>query len=118
MLVALLTGARVVGVEIDQGLCTAAQQSIQRLALPNATMLCGDAREADLAAGTIFYMYTPFTGTILSTVLERLRLIAMQHPIQLCIYGPYLAAVASQPWLTRMVMPGNAPTAISMYTRQ
>jgi hypothetical protein len=116
ILVALLTGARVVGVEIDQGLCAAAQQSIRNFDLPSATILCSDAREADLAAGTIFYMYTPFTGTILATVLERLRLIAMQHPIRLCIYGPYLTAVASQPWLTRMAVPGNAPTAMSVYT--
>jgi SAM-dependent methyltransferase len=118
ILIALLTGARVVGVEIDHGLCTAAQQSIRRLALPTATILCSDAREADLAAGTIFYMYTPFTGMILATVLERLRLIAMQHPIRLCTYGPYLAAVTSQPWLTRMAMPGNAPTTMNVYTSQ
>ncbi len=113
ILVALLTEASAVGIEIDQGLCDVAQHCIRRLALPTATMVCSDVRAADLSEGTIFYMYTPFTGTILQAVLERLRLIAMQHPIRLCTYGPYLAEVALQPWLTPVSAVGAITVCMS-----
>ena len=77
-------------------------------------MIQADVRSVDLSDGTIFYLYTPFTGAVLNSVLEQLRLVALQHPIQICTYGPHLAAVTSQPWLQRI----ERASAISIYTSE
>ena len=49
--------------------------------------------------GTIFFMFTPFTGQMLHTVLSRLETEGRKRPITLCTYGTITLAVAQQPWL-------------------
>lgn len=56
-------------------------------------------READLSAGTVFFLYTPFTGAILRTVLDRLRHEARRRPIRICSYGPCTPLIAQELWL-------------------
>jgi hypothetical protein len=58
-----------------------------------------DARTADLAAGTVFYLYTPFLGTILRAVLDALRREAASRPIRICTFGPCTPIIAREPWL-------------------
>jgi hypothetical protein len=45
-------------------------------------------------------MYTPFEGTMLVEVLERLRERSRSGPIRLATYGSCTAIVAQQGWLS------------------
>jgi hypothetical protein len=52
------------------------------------TFLEQDARTADLSLGTVFYLYTPFTGAVLRTVLDALRREASRRQFRICTFGP------------------------------
>jgi hypothetical protein len=58
-----------------------------------------DAREADFSTGTVFYFYTPFTGSILRAVLDLLRKEATTRRIKVCAFGPCAGDVAGEAWL-------------------
>lgn len=97
-LVHLLTGARVLGVEIQPELVAAARALTARLALARVSCVEGDAAErmAALADGTVFYLYCPFGGDRLARVLAALEVVAAQRPIRIgCVDLP----LPSQPWL-------------------
>jgi hypothetical protein len=55
-------------------------------------------READLSSGTVFYLYTPFLGSILA-VLDRVRREAASLAIRICSYGPIAPVIAQEQWL-------------------
>jgi SAM-dependent methyltransferase len=99
ILVNLLTGVRSKGVEVDPVLCGYARQCATRLGLPNVTFVQGDARTVNYDDGTHFFLFTPFRGMILQTVLARLQTIAQQRPLTICTYGPCTPTVAQQGWL-------------------
>jgi histone methylation protein DOT1 len=99
MLVSICTGARCVGVELETAFVAGAQQCAQRLGLERVSFVEQDAREADFSAGRVFYLYTPFTGSILAGVLESLRREALQRPIKVCAFGPCVEVVAREVWL-------------------
>jgi hypothetical protein len=69
------------------------------LNLANVTFIQQDARDADYSFGTVFYLYTPFTGTILRSVLDSLRSEAANREIQVCTFGPCTPTVAKEEWL-------------------
>jgi hypothetical protein len=102
IVVALLSGAYTVGIEVDAGYCAYARRCAMALSLNTAEFRNVDARTADFSDGTVFYLYTPFHGSILQTVLSRLRGEAEQRPIRVCTYGPCTTTVAQQPWLMRV----------------
>jgi hypothetical protein len=58
-----------------------------------------DARAADYTDGTVFFLYTPFTGRLLQAVLARLEAEARTRPITIATYGACTSDVAQQPWL-------------------
>ena len=89
-LVSLLTGARAVGIEWHPNYCAYAQYCVRRLNLSSVSFVQQDAREADFSTGTIFYMFTPFKGTMLRDVLQRLDSEGRRRSIRLCIHGPLL----------------------------
>lgn len=95
ILVALLTAARAVGIERQPAYCAAALRVVQQLGIARVELRCEDARVADVTTGTIFYLYTPFTGAMLHAVLARLHSEALRRRIRLCTYGPQLAAVVT-----------------------
>ncbi len=99
---ALLSGAHAVGIEIDAGSCAYARRCAAMLGLDQVAFRNEDARTATFLDGTVFYLYTPFHGTILQTVLDRLRNEANQRPIRICAYGSCTETVGQQPWLTLM----------------
>ena len=99
ILVAWLAGIQAKGVEIDPGYCQRARQLGAELRVRNAHFIQGDARTAAYHDGTIFFMFTPFTGQMLHTVLSRLETEARKRPITLCTYGTITLDVAQQPWL-------------------
>jgi hypothetical protein len=105
ILVHLLTGARAVGVEVEPTYCEVARDGASMLGLSGVRFLNEDARTADLSKGSVFYLFTPFRGQMLETVLERLRLEAQTRFIRVCSYGPCTPDVVHQPWL-RPVGPG------------
>ena len=99
MLLNLLTGIPAVGIEYDPAYSAYAQTCAAELGLAQVSFINADAREADLSRGTIFYLFTPFINEVFDIVLERLRLLARQHPIYLCSYGTCTLELARLPWL-------------------
>ena len=101
-LMSLLTGVRAMGIEVDPGLCAYASAIARDLDMENATFANADARDADYTEGTVFYLFTPFTGSILVDVLARLRQQARERPIRVCGYGPITPHLAEEPWLSSL----------------
>lgn len=99
LLAAICTPAHSIGIELEPVYVRCARRCAQVLRLDRARFEQQDARAADLAEGTVFYLYTPFTGTILRTVLNALRRQADGRAIRVCTYGPCTPAVAREPWL-------------------
>jgi hypothetical protein len=99
MLVSICTGSRSVGIELQTTYVERARQCAQRLNLNRVTFFQQDARDADLSSGTVFYLYTPFTGSILSAVLNRLKQEAATRSIRICSYGPCTPVIAQESWL-------------------
>ena len=99
LLVAICTAARGVGIEIDGEYVRCARRCAEQLQLRGVSFLQQDARLADLSSGTVFYLHTPFTGSIMRLVLDRLRAEAATRPIRICTYGPCTAVVAREQWL-------------------
>ena len=58
-----------------------------------------DARVAEVADGSVFFMYTPFRGQLMHEVLERLKHEAQRRPLTIATYGPCTTDVAKLDWL-------------------
>jgi tRNA/tmRNA/rRNA uracil-C5-methylase (TrmA/RlmC/RlmD family) len=99
LLAAICTRARCAGVELESAYVTCARRCADALKLSNAYFFAQDAREADLSTGTVFYLYTPFTGALLRGVLDRLAREAATRHIRICTLGPCTQAVAGEAWL-------------------
>jgi SAM-dependent methyltransferase len=99
MLVALLSGARAVGIELEPAYVSYARRCARRLKVQNVEFVQADAREAVLTDGSVFFLYSPFNGALLRKVLERLRVEAAKRPIRVCTYGPCTSVTASASWL-------------------
>ena len=98
-LVHLLTGACARGVEYEPAYCAYARRRAVDLALDRLCFINADAQRADLRAGTVFFLFTPFTGALLRAVLDRLATVARDHPIRIAAYGSCARVIAQQPWL-------------------
>ncbi|MGO8994526.1 MAG: class I SAM-dependent methyltransferase [Polyangiaceae bacterium] len=94
----ILTGATVRGIEIQPALVERARRVSTELRL-DVSYIQADARHADLADGTVFFLYVPFTGSVLRDVLRNLRRVATDHAIVVCSLGVDLDREA--PWLSR-----------------
>jgi hypothetical protein len=98
-LVNLLAGVTVKGVEFEPAFCDYARDCAAEFNLSNVTFINADARKADYSEGTIFFMYTPFSGKMLQEVLALLRKESLFRKIKIITYGPCTAQVALQSWL-------------------
>ena len=114
LLVHLLSGAQARGIEIEPAYCRYARQQADALRLAGVEFIEGDVREAGLAGGTCYFLYTPFTGRTLAEALDRLAGEARQrlhHPGCLRTVrgrrGP--AALAEEARRSRRVRPGDLP---------
>lgn len=114
LLIHLLSGAPVCGIEVEPAFGEYARARAAALGLSQVTFVTEDARRADYRAGTLFYLYSPFEGAMLQAVLERLRERARHSPIRLATYGPCTRMVALQPWLSAPcpAEPGNFRLAL------
>jgi hypothetical protein len=99
LLVSMLTGARGLGVEVEAAYVASAEECARRLRLSRVGFIRDDARGADLSCGTVFYLYSPFTGSMLADVLGRLRDESMRRPIKICSLGPCTPTIAKEIWL-------------------
>ncbi|HTM16736.1 MAG TPA: class I SAM-dependent methyltransferase [Terracidiphilus sp.] len=105
LLVSICTGATCVGVEFDPAWVASAAKCAEELNLRSVTFTTQDARETDLSTGTVFYLYTPFTGDTLSAVLASLREQAARRSIRICTFGTCTLAVSNQFWLQPVTSP-------------
>jgi SAM-dependent methyltransferase len=99
ILVALLTEAQAVGVEYETSYVSYAQLSADKLNLSNVSFLNRDASDCDYTHGTIFFLFTPFSGNTFRIVIDKLFLIAQQKPITICSYGTVTSRLTHQDWL-------------------
>ncbi len=95
----LLTGIHTRGVELEPEFYRYAKKSATDLDLKNVEFICDDARAVNYSDATIFYLYTPFTGEILDTVLDILHRESQKRRIDIFTYGPCTLQVAKQEWL-------------------
>ena len=99
-LVHLLTGAETVGIEIQPALVQAARDLTDRLGLSRVRCIEGDAATvtASLALGSVFFLYCPFSGARLATVLDHLETMARARPLRVCCVD---LPLPPRPWLAR-----------------
>jgi SAM-dependent methyltransferase len=82
----LLTGAAVIGIEVQPGLVRAARELTTRLALSRVSYIEGDAAAltGSIATGSVFFFYCPFSGDRLVKVLGDLEVMARTRTIRVC----------------------------------
>jgi hypothetical protein len=101
-LVRLLTGASVVGMEIQPALVRASRNLATRLGSSRfETLQCDATRLPALASGgSVYFLYCPFGGEHLTTFLSALEPIARSRTIRLCCID---LPIPATPWLSREV---------------
>jgi hypothetical protein len=99
LVASICTKARCAGIELEPSFVDCARKSARSLNRNNVRFIQGDARSAELSEGTVFYLYTPFTGTMLRDVLNSLRDEAVKREIRVCTFGPCSLVVAEEQWL-------------------
>ena len=102
----LITGASTIGLEIQPQLVEAQRALCARLGVSRCAVVAGDAAHLcdDLASGTVFFLYCPFSGQRVEAVLEGLMAIARTRLIRICCLDLELGA---RPWLERLPLPFN-----------
>jgi SAM-dependent methyltransferase len=95
----LLTGASVIGLEVQSALVCAARDLATRLQLSRVSFIEGDAATLTgvIATGSVFCFYCPFSGDRLVKVLGALEAIARTRTIRVCCVDLPLPLC---PWLT------------------
>jgi SAM-dependent methyltransferase len=95
----LLTGAGVIGIEVQSGLVGAARDLATRLVLSRVSCIEGDAVRLTgfIATGSVFFFYCPFSGDRLVKVLGDLEVIARTRMLRVCCLDLPLPPC---PWLT------------------
>ncbi len=95
ILVHLLTGARTRGIEIQEQLVWSARARCEELALDRVSFVHANAAEIVLD-GSIFFLYAPCNGAMLTSVLGRLEEAARRRPVVVAAVGLEFRDV---PWL-------------------
>jgi len=99
LLVSMVTGAQSLGIEVQAAYVASARECAQSLQLSRVQFIAQDARDANLSRGTVFYLYSPFKGSILADVLGALRRESMHRSIKICSLGPCTRKVSDETWL-------------------
>ena len=100
LLVHLLTGVAAVGLEVVPAYVEQARGEAESLGIDGVSFSEGDARGADLCGGTVYFLFSPFKGQMLQTVLNRLRQEARARRLTVCSFGPCTEQIAGESWLT------------------
>jgi hypothetical protein len=112
LLVSMLTGAQSLGIEVQASYVASSRECAQSLNLNRGRFIAQDAREADLSRGSVFYLYSPFKGSILSDVLRGLRLESAHRSIRVCSLGPCTWTIAKETWLKASEPPDMTHVAV------
>ena len=113
---ALLAGVRAKGIEFQPTFCEYSARAAVAVHA-EVELLAVDAREAAFADGDVFFLYTPFRGALLQSVLDRLKAVAEHKPIRICTFGPCTPEVARSAWLK--LETGNLdPEELAVFTAQ
>ena len=109
-LIRLLTGASVVGVEVQRALIDASRDLIARLRLDRISFVTADVPPLPEAArtGSVFLLNCPFSGERLVRLLADLELLARAQPIRICCVDLPLPPCS---WLA----PGAASGDVGIY---
>lgn len=107
MLAHLLTGARAVGVEIQEHLVHASRERAAALGLADVSFVHANAADVELD-GSVFFLYAPFNGELLQRVLARVERAAHRRAIVVCAVDVELEV----PWLVRRA---SSTLALAMY---
>jgi hypothetical protein len=99
LLAHILTGARCRGVEREASYVDIATRAATGLGLDGVSFAEGDARDADFDGVDVFYLFTPFIGSVLRDVVERIAAAAAMRPVRIVALGPCTRTFARQPWL-------------------
>lgn len=113
LLIHLLKGVGTRGIEIEPAYVDRAKEVAAHIIGDSnkVSFELGDARSAEYNRGTIFFLFTPFTGQIFRSVTEKIRksLIANKQTNQgieikkprplICTHGDITLEVAQLPWL-------------------
>ena len=112
LLVFMLAGVQSVGIEVEAAYVASAKQCAEGLRLSRVQFVAEDARAADLSSGTVFYLYSPFTGSILKDVLSMLQKESTHRSIRICSLGPCTNTVANETWLKTNALPDTGRIAV------
>jgi hypothetical protein len=107
LLISILTGSQTLGVELQPAYVASAKESARNLNLSRVQFVATDARIADLSIGTVFYLFSPFTGSILRDVLQRLFSESDGRQIRICSLGPCTRVLQDQEWLKASNRPNS-----------
>ena len=94
---------------------TQARREAETLGIDGVTFRLGDARTADLCAGTVYFLFSPFRGQMLQTALNRLRREGLTRTEAIILGGKHrlrpilLTAVTTILGLSPMVAPFFLP---------
>ena len=99
LLVHLLAGVDAVGLEVAPAFVEQAQGEAATLGVKRVMFKQGDARTADLCGGTVYFLFSPFRGRMLRTVLNRLKGEATARRLTICSFGPCTEQIAAERWL-------------------
>lgn len=100
ILVNVLSGARAMGVEREPAYVASAMDAVHALELGDVSIVQGDARDADLSTATVFYLFTPFIGTILRDVAAKIEQEARRRAVRVVSLGPCSRTFARMDWLS------------------
>ena len=110
VLVHLSSGASAIGLEIQPALVRVGRAVIARFPALRVALIEGDAAvlTRSIADGTVFFLYCPFSGARLETVLDDLEAIARTRQIRVCCVD---LPLPPRPWLT-LVSPAFEDLAV------
>ena len=94
----LLTGLQGVGIELEPTYCSLATKAMQNMQESHIVFEQSDVLEADMSQADIIYMFSPFTGSLLSAVLHKIETEG-KHGLRICAYGAINETLQQQPWL-------------------
>ncbi len=97
-LVRLLTGASVLGVEIQTALVRASRNLAKRLRSWSFDTLECDATMLPGLAGSVYFLYCPFGGEHLTAFLSTLEPVARSRTVRVCTVD---LPMPTRPWLSR-----------------
>jgi hypothetical protein len=94
-----VTGASAIGLEVQAALVRGSRELASRLNARGVSVIEGDVVQLvrQVADGSVFFLYCPFSGQRLERLLDELESIARCHQIRVCSLG---LTLPTRPWLT------------------